>query len=331
MRPPYLAGVEREHRHAPLEAYRVNVLPGDQHGRVDVGEALKFSAPVRRGDSRLPQERAVAAVDRHHLAIVEAAQHGVADDYRRGGPAQRQARHLLLLHPQLVPVRGAQAAQLAIPGAHRDQLLGDGDRGQHLAVDAHLPAGLAIGGTEREQPAIAGADDDQIRTGRGAAGKRCLGVRTPQQPPVLRVERHHVTLMAGSVDAAAVDGEPKPEAQRLGLLVIDRGAPQVLDAQCRCERGEFGRLVDGLVLGAGDHEDGAREEPGPALQLLHGAHLAAPAAVAGALPAAPALALTGASPASSAILMVRSAALSWWPPDCALRYSASAFTLSPLA
>jgi hypothetical protein len=167
VRPPDLPGVERQHRHASLEADRVDVVARDADRRIDVHEALELGTAVRRRHLRLPRHRAVAAVHREQLAVVEPAQHHLADDHRSGRAAQRQPRHCLLLRPQLVAVIGAERMQLAVDRAHRDEVRGDRGSGQHFTVQPHLPARLAAHCVKGEQLPVARADEHQLLARRG--------------------------------------------------------------------------------------------------------------------------------------------------------------------
>ena len=332
VRPPDLAGVERQHGDPSLKANGVHVLPGHADGRIDVGETLELGAAVRRRDSRLPLHRAVSHVGREHLAVVEAAQHQIAGDHRACRAAQRQARDLLLLGPQLVAVGGAQGMELAVDGAHGDQPLGNGRRRQHLAVEAHLPAHRAVGGIEGKQLAIARAHQDLRSARRGATGERRARVRAPQHAARGEIEGHEVAAVTGRVQAIVRDRQPEPEPQHRGFLVVDAGAPDALHPQLRGERGQLRRLIDALVLGAGRDGEQRRQRPGQrqGLQVSHEAYLPAPDAVDFAVvDAACAGAGAAVSAVRSAILSARSESPA--APACALRYSFRAAARSPLA
>ncbi len=64
---------------------------------------------MRRRDRRFPLNAAVVDIHGNDLAVIEATQGKIAPEHGSGCAAQRQARDLLLLRPQLVAVRRCQA------------------------------------------------------------------------------------------------------------------------------------------------------------------------------------------------------------------------------
>ena len=59
---------------------------------------------MRRRHGGFPNEAAIARLDGNDLAVVEPAEHHIADDDGPRSAAQRQLRHRLLVKPQLMPV-----------------------------------------------------------------------------------------------------------------------------------------------------------------------------------------------------------------------------------
>ena len=88
-RPPYLPGVEREHRNLALESHDENVLRRDFDRRININETLKLRASARGRHRRLPGYRAVAGVDGNNFAVVEAADCKITRDRRLCDATQR--------------------------------------------------------------------------------------------------------------------------------------------------------------------------------------------------------------------------------------------------
>src|SRR5256886_1240965 len=242
-----------------------------------------------------------------------------------------RSRHLLLLEPQLMPVRGTERMQLAVDRAHGDQALGAGGRRQSLPVEAHFPANRTVRRVEGEQLPVARARQHQLPARGGAAGQRCAGARAPQDTARGDIDGHDVAAVAGGVSTIAGDRQAEAEAQGHGLLVVNGGAPDTLHAQGGAQGSELRGLLDALVLRAGGEQrqphQGARHDQGRFAAHLPALGPVAETLAAGAVTLA-AGAAPGASAARSAILRVRSESLA---AVCALRYSFSAALLSPLA
>src|SRR5579871_1501395 len=139
-------------------------------------------------------------------------------------------------------------------------MLGDRSRCNHFAVDTRLPAALPVGGIEGEQLPIARTDDHQTIARRRAARERSAGMYPPDDPAGAEIERDQIAAMSGGIDTIVSHRHPEPEAQCDRLFVIDRGVPYASHLEARVDQGsELRRLIDALVLGAGDEDHKRRK------------------------------------------------------------------------
>ncbi len=132
VRPPQLARVKREHRRTTLETGGEDIVADHTNGRVNVDQPIQFRAAVRRCQDRVPNRVAGGQRDRHHLAVVEAADRDFLGDSGCGCAAQAQPRHLLLNRPQHFAGVRIKAVQAPVHRSHHDDFLADRRGGQQL-------------------------------------------------------------------------------------------------------------------------------------------------------------------------------------------------------
>ena len=262
VRPPDLPGVERQHRHASLEAHRVDVVAGDADRRVD----------VRRGARARCGRAAASPVVSHGTepsllftasTLPLSKPHSTTSPMITGRAVPRSDSRgtcCSCAHSSW-PSSGLRRVQLAVDRAHRDQVRGDRGCGQHFAVQRARSSAACRQRVEGEQPPVARADQHQVaRSPRYrpiAAHASCarhscrpLPGRTPRRRPCGRRR----TRDCSSIDI------PSPRRSATAFLSSTLALHTRFTMQARLgERGELGGLIDGLVLGAGGRHQQRRQ------------------------------------------------------------------------
>ena len=144
VRPPDLAGVEREHGRAALKAGGKDVVADHAYRRIDVDQTVQFRSAVRRSERRIPHGvaggqatppslcRCRSRSRRSSLAMIGIA---VPRKLKRGTCCSTDQSSL--------PFLRIEAVQTAVDRAHHHDLLADRRRGQQFGIDPRAPQLLA--------------------------------------------------------------------------------------------------------------------------------------------------------------------------------------------
>ena len=279
VRPPDLAGIQRQHRDPPLESHHVDVLcRRPARPRIDIDKALKLGAPVRRRSAVVSHctEPSLHA-DRDHLAVVETGHdHARPRSPGESRATQRQSRHRLLAATTAHghrpgsgraacrhPVRRAISRSEIAGGASTSPLM----RTFQRSLPSRALSAITVARRLSRRRAIAVAAD-------GAPRERRLGARPPLRAPVVEVEaRPRRPCGPRHRRDSPSTASPGRGAARSLLVVRPWHSRGFCDAQRRGEWGELGGLIEVLVLGAGDQQEHGRK-PGPGCSCRMVAHFA---------------------------------------------------------